>query len=79
MKKSTYVLIIGSILLIIVLNFLPRKKPPLVPADDLHKVDINEKVCLQCHGEGKLSPLLKKHPIKINLCVTKDCHHTATM
>jgi len=76
MKKSTYILIIGSILLIIVLNYLPNKKVPKVPADKLHNVDISDQVCLGCHGEGKENPLTKKHPIKTIYCVSEYCHHT---
>ena len=76
MKKSTYILIIGSILLIIVLNYLPNKKIPKVPADKIHSVDISDQVCLGCHGEGKQSSLPKKHPIKIIYCVSEYCHQT---
>ena len=74
MKKSTYVLIIGSILLIVVLNYLPNKKVPKVPVDNLHNVDKKDEVCLGCHGEGKQSPLPKKHPIKTLYCVSEYCH-----
>ena len=74
MRRSTYVFIVGAIFLIVILNFLPSKKPPKIPPDQLHRVDITDKVCLECHGEGKENSLSKKHPIKINHCIS--CHNT---
>ncbi len=76
MKKSTYVLIVGFILLFIILNFLPKKHPAKMPADATHKTYTSDKACQNCHSKGKGKPQSKKHPIKTENCV--KCHNDKT-
>ncbi|OGL39660.1 MAG: hypothetical protein A3C43_03230 [Candidatus Schekmanbacteria bacterium RIFCSPHIGHO2_02_FULL_38_11] len=79
MKKSTYVLIIGVILLFVILNYLPKKHPTKIPIDETHKSYSSDKACLECHNknEDKEKPLGKKHPIKTENCV--KCHNDKTV
>ncbi|MBI5376351.1 MAG: hypothetical protein HZA77_13040 [Candidatus Schekmanbacteria bacterium] len=72
MKKSTYLLIAGAILMIIILNLLPSKEIPSLPKDETHKEYIIDDKCLECHGPGKIHPLPNKHPHEPENC--KRCH-----
>ncbi|MBI4697612.1 MAG: hypothetical protein HY758_01510 [Nitrospirae bacterium] len=64
-------LILVFIFIVLFLYTLSAKKVVPIPDDAVHFDMTDEKLCLDCHGEGKENPLKKSHPPKYQ-CL--KCH-----
>ncbi|GBE14593.1 MAG TPA: hypothetical protein ENH32_01690 [Proteobacteria bacterium] len=67
-----YVVFVAAVL--VALFILSSKKPPLMPADGIHRSLSADRECTPCHSPGGDEPLGQKHPPKI-VCV--ECHKHA--
>jgi len=73
MRKN--IVFAGVIIFILaLLYFLSTEEFVQIPLDKEHINITNEKVCLDCHGEGRKNQLSKEHPPKYQ-CL--KCHKRA--
>lgn len=56
------------------LLLLVSDRPPKMPADPDHAVDVSEIRCLSCHGYGQKHPRPERHPLRDD-CFS--CHRDA--
>ena len=62
--KKNIIFIAIIILIATILYMLSAKKIVTIPADERHVTIGEEKMCLDCHGQGKENQLKKNHPPK---------------
>ena len=72
MKNSVGFILFAAIVLVVLFYVSSSgKKPPVIPADNVHAIITTDAACRECHAPGKAAALKPSHPPK-EQCL--ECH-----